>query len=352
MFPLALLLAPLQALLHSFGTGLMPVDGPSAQLRQTSEVLDHVRRQSVTATAALDHQWSGGAAERTVEVMEAMHLDTAHASDRGNDIATVMETASEIVNGGYRDLAAILESFVEITTAAGPSLLTPAGWPVLTQVAEQHLRRAVSVVERVRADVAGEARKLQRIAEQQSADQRRFSDRDKQLDRARQSLSGASPSSSGSAEDAAAQGITSESLPGGGVRLTLPNGKVVTAPNEKAANAVRAALTQQGVPYVWGGTSPGKGLDCSGLTQYSYRQAGVELPRTADQQAIGQRVPDGQAMAGDLVVWDGHVAMALGDGTLIEAGDPVAISGMRTDNIGMQYMGVYRPTAAGGAAAA
>ncbi len=37
--------------------------------------------------------------------------------------------------------------------------------------------------------------------------------------------------------------------------------------------------------------------------------------------------------------------MALGDGTLIEAGDPVAISSMRTDNIGQQYVGIYRPTA-------
>ncbi|MFW0783820.1 NlpC/P60 family protein [Gordonia sp. CPCC 206044] len=348
---LALLIAPLQALLHSFGTGVMPVGGPSTQLRQASEVMEGVRKQSATATLELDHQWQSAAASQAVESMEALHVDSDRVSDRGVDIAAVTDTASEIVNGGYTDLAAILDSFVETTTAAGPVLLSPVGWPALTQLAEQHLERAVQVIDRVRHDLGGETRKLQKLAELQLSDQQKFSDRDKQLAKMQQSMATAS-AGSGSAEDAAAKGITSENLPGGGVRLTLPNGKVVTAPNEKAANAVRAALTQQGVPYVWGGTSPGKGLDCSGLTQYSYRQAGVELPRTADQQAIGQRVPEGQAMAGDLVVWDGHVAMALGDGTLIEAGDPVGISPMRTDNIGMGYMGIYRPTAGGSAAAA
>ncbi len=352
MLPLAVLIAPLQALLTSFGTGAMPVDGPSTQLRRASEVLESVRRQSTQATVELDHQWHGVAATRTVETMHAMHLDTAHTSDRGNEIAVVMDTATEVVNGGYRDLAAILDSFIETTSAAGPVLLTPAGWPALLAVAEQHLRRAMSVIERVRHDLEGETRKLQKVAEMQALDQRRYNERDKQVTGARRALSKASASATGSAEDAAAQGITSESLPGGGVRLTLPNGKVVTAPNEKAANAVRAALTQRGVPYVWGGTTPGKGLDCSGLTQYSYRQAGVEIPRTAENQAIGARIPEGQAQAGDLVVWSGHVAMALGDGTLIEAGDPVAISSMRTDNIGQQYMGIYRPTAGGTTVAA
>lgn len=41
---------------------------------------------------------------------------------------------------------------------------------------------------------------------------------------------------------------------------------------------IAAAYSQLGVPYVWGGTTPGVGLDCSGLTQYCYRQAGIAIP--------------------------------------------------------------------------
>ena len=125
----------------------------------------------------------------------------------------------------------------------------------------------------------------------------------------------------------------------------LPDGSTALAPNERAATAVRAALSQQGVPYAWGGTSPGQGLDCSGLTQYAYREAGVELPRLAQQQHLGHtQVASGDLMPGDLAVWDGHVAMVVGNGLMVEAGDPVSVSAVRTNNIGMQFYGFYRPT--------
>lgn len=133
--------------------------------------------------------------------------------------------------------------------------------------------------------------------------------------------------------------------PGTGVAINLPGGKTVMAPNETAAKAVRAALTQLGVPYVWGGTAPGVGLDCSGLTQYAYGEAGLDIPRTSGEQDIGAEVPSAdQLMPGDLVCWEGHVAMYIGDGQMIEAGDPVEISPLRTTNMGMPFVGFYRPT--------
>ena len=108
--------------------------------------------------------------------------------------------------------------------------------------------------------------------------------------------------------------------------------------------AVAAAKSQMGQPYVWGGTGNG-GFDCSGLTQWAYSQAGVELPRTADQQAVGQQVSADQLQPGDLVVWDGHVAMYSGNGEIVEAGDPVQTNPLRTTNMGMQFKGFWRPTA-------
>lgn len=77
---------------------------------------------------------------------------------------------------------------------------------------------------------------------------------------------------------------------------------------------VQAAYSQLGVPYVWGGSTPGVGLDCSGLTQYCYRQAGVMIPRNSeDQAAFGRKVPVSQATPGDILWRPGHVGIYIGE---------------------------------------
>jgi len=48
--------------------------------------------------------------------------------------------------------------------------------------------------------------------------------------------------------------------------------------------AVHAAESQEGVPYVWGGETPGHGFDCSGLVQWAWAQAGIQIPRTTESQ--------------------------------------------------------------------
>lgn len=116
------------------------------------------------------------------------------------------------------------------------------------------------------------------------------------------------------------------------------------APNPEAQAAVKAALSAVGTPYGWGGNTPGQALDCSGLTHWAYGQAGVDIPRTAEAQAVGRQVSQDELLPGDLAVWNGHVAMVIGDGKMVEAGDPVQVNPVRTTNIGMPFKGFYRPT--------
>lgn len=134
----------------------------------------------------------------------------------------------------------------------------------------------------------------------------------------------------------------------GGTKVKLPDGKEVDAPNPRSAAATRAALSRLGLPYKWGGTDPKSGLDCSGLTQWAYGQAGVQLPRTSSQQHVGQKIPVEQAQPGDLYVWQGHVAMYIGDGKIVEEpqpGDVCHIRPARTSNAGDAFLGVFRPSA-------
>lgn len=100
---------------------------------------------------------------------------------------------------------------------------------------------------------------------------------------------------------------------------------------DKGSIIVNAAYSQIGVPYVWGGSTPGVELDCSGLVQYCYRQAGISIPRTSgDILAAGTIVSNPQP--GDICWTPGHVAIYIGGGQMIEAqqtGVPVKVSSVR-----------------------
>lgn len=75
-----------------------------------------------------------------------------------------------------------------------------------------------------------------------------------------------------------------------------------------------------GNPYVWGGTSLTQGADCSGFVQSVYANFGISLPRTTyDMVNVGYAVSYEEAMPGDLVLYDGHVGLYMGDGTIVNA---------------------------------
>lgn len=115
-------------------------------------------------------------------------------------------------------------------------------------------------------------------------------------------------------EQASASGGTSSS--GGS-----SSGNSGTNNQNAAAAIVNAAYSQLGVPYVWGGSRPGKGLDCSGLTQYCHKVAGISIPRySGDQSAQGRSVSNPQP--GDIFCQPGHVGIYIGGGKVIHAPEP------------------------------
>jgi cell wall-associated NlpC family hydrolase len=106
----------------------------------------------------------------------------------------------------------------------------------------------------------------------------------------------------------------------------------VKAPTQAAQVAVDTALAQQGKPYVWAATGPSS-FDCSGLVQFSYKAAGVSVPRTADAQvASGRPVSRAELRPGDLIGYYSpvsHIAMYVGNGQVVQApssGDVVKVS--------------------------
>jgi cell wall-associated NlpC family hydrolase len=106
-----------------------------------------------------------------------------------------------------------------------------------------------------------------------------------------------------------------------------PEASQVRLPVTGKPSVVATARAQAGVPYKWGGESPREGFDCSGLTWWSYRQAGVTLPHIAnDQYATGRPVAKGDIRAGDLVFFrlpkmpkNLHVGIATGRDSFIHS---------------------------------
>jgi cell wall-associated NlpC family hydrolase len=94
------------------------------------------------------------------------------------------------------------------------------------------------------------------------------------------------------------------------------------AANGATQRAVDTALAQVGDPYSWGATGP-NAFDCSGLTSFSYKAAGVTIPRTSKAQStFGTPVSKANLQPGDLVFFYSpvsHVGMYIGNGQMVHA---------------------------------
>jgi len=105
--------------------------------------------------------------------------------------------------------------------------------------------------------------------------------------------------------------------------------------SSSGAGALQAALSKLGSPYVYGATGP-NAFDCSGLTQWAFKQVGISIPRTAEAQAgSGTPVSRDQLQPGDLVFFYSpvsHVGIYAGNGNVVHAsteGQPVKVAPMQ-----------------------
>jgi cell wall-associated NlpC family hydrolase len=136
-----------------------------------------------------------------------------------------------------------------------------------------------------------------------------------------------------------------------------PQAWLADHPGSPVGNAaVALAEHYLGVPYRWGGNTPGGGFDCSGLTQFVYGQLGIWLPHYAAAQFLAYpRLDPSQLAPGDLVFFEpkadgpGHVAIYAGNGEIVEAphtGADVRIGSLAGAAASMGFMGAVRPTGA------
>ncbi len=110
--------------------------------------------------------------------------------------------------------------------------------------------------------------------------------------------------------------------------ITAPAAVPAPVPAGAATGTDVVAMAKKyiGVPYVWGGTNPATGMDCSGFTQRVFKDLGVELPRVvSDQMKQGTPVASlAEAKPGDLLISFGgnHISIYLGNGKAIDAPVP------------------------------
>ncbi|MGQ4561782.1 C40 family peptidase [Dermabacteraceae bacterium P7054] len=97
--------------------------------------------------------------------------------------------------------------------------------------------------------------------------------------------------------------------------------KKAPAASASSSAIVNTARRGIGTPYVWGGSSR-NGWDCSGFTQWVFRQHGINLPHNDAMQAnMGRRVSRSEARPGDLIRKPGHIGIYVGNGMMIDAGN-------------------------------
>ncbi|KOT29160.1 hypothetical protein ADK41_34255 [Streptomyces caelestis] len=306
-------------MLSAAATALVAVPAAATPYDVTRAEVDRLYREAEKATEAYNE-----ADERA----DALRRRIAAAQDgiarQQQRVNTMRESLGSVAGAQYRSggldpaLALLLsddpEDYLEKASVLDRITVHQAG----------ELRRLGSALRSLaqdRAEAAGKLGALEKSRKAVAAHKRTV---ERKLTEARRLL-GSLPAGERAAWDRAGRSVRADLL-----------GPGPAPASGRAAAAVAAARSALGKPYVWGADGPSS-FDCSGLTQWSYAQAGVALPRTSQaQRYAGRQVPLSEARPGDLVVYRSdasHVGMYMGNGQVIHAPHPGAP--VRYDPVGM-----------------
>ncbi|WBB65683.1 C40 family peptidase [Micromonospora sp. WMMD812] len=284
------------------------VDEIEAQIDKQWEQLEPTIEQynKVRAQLKVNRQKSANLQKK----IEPLALQSELAMTRVGDLAS-----RYYIDGPSQEIGALLVS-------AKPDTLTEQ-LTLLDRLARQE-RKEVEGVLKVRAKYDGEKQKLDALIATQVKQQNELAAKKKKIDAEIKRLEKLLPVTT----------VKTAACP-------TVNGVVSTA----ARTAIKTACGKVGKPYVWGATGPNS-FDCSGLTQYAYKAAGISLTHfTGAQWNEGKAIPRSEARPGDLVFFFSdlhHVGLYLGNDQMVHApraGKPVQVASINN----MPVAGFRRP---------
>jgi cell wall-associated NlpC family hydrolase len=247
------------------------------------------------------------------------------SQSRSDPFGTFGAMLSSDSPGEFAAQASIIDA---VSSRRAAVLAQAARASAAAEKAESQAKTAAAAADRLTRELRAQRSDLKRRADQAAALFRRLSMAE------RQALSEAQT-------PAAAQDRARRAEPP--AQTTPPANVPVSG---RAGVAVSTARQQVGKPYVWGATGPGS-FDCSGLTSYAWRAAGVEIPRTSRQQyAAGVKVSRSALQPGDLVYFGSpiyHVAIYVGNNTMISAPQPGDVVKYQSVDAFGDYAGATRP---------
>ncbi|MEU6082033.1 NlpC/P60 family protein [Streptomyces sp. NPDC047108] len=297
-----------------------PRDTPTDVTSRVDRLYEEAERATERFNAADEHR------DRLSDQTERLRDRVARGQERVNRLRDGLATlaGAQYRSGGIDPALSLLlsenpESYLDKASTLDRIGNRQAGRLRALQEAQRVLKqerqeasRKLAELERSRADVARSKKSVER-----------------KLAVARTLLNSLPPAERAAYARASRSGGRSDGLQGALFGDAAPS-------SSRAAAAVAAARRAVGAPYIWGMAGPA-GFDCSGLTYWSYAQAGMAIPRTSQgQRFAGQQVPLSQARPGDLVTYRSdasHVGMYVGNGQVVHAPYPGAR--VRYDPVGM-----------------
>ncbi|HET8615016.1 MAG TPA: C40 family peptidase [Actinomycetales bacterium] len=333
-------------------------DPSSSELRAKADklrtTLDELRVKQQLAVEEYDEAQQALDVATTDQVLATTRLEDAQRSASGAMSASAQRARAIYMSGGTVGMAATV---LEATSISDVMTRLRALQTIVQTDASTVVERDTDVVDqRARAEDAEQARTTTRQRQARAtaalaAIEATLTEQKDLLARTDAQVVELAEAERAAAEEAARQ-QAEQLAQQAGIGTSWDVGTLPAAPNVVAARAIAAARSRLGAPYVWGATGPSS-FDCSGLTQWAYREAGLVIPRTSRQQyAALPHVPLDQLLPGDLVFYATdvanpatihHVGMYLGEGLSIyapETGDVVKIGAVGYGRI----IGAARPT--------